>query len=266
MSYPDAVDREVGEDFMTYTVQSAKKVFDVVQAVQRLEEPTLTRIAADTGMPKTTTLTHLHTLEEIGYVLESDGEYRLSLRFLDHGVHTKRQLSIARLCPPVLQQLAEDTNEAAWLMVEERGYVIGLEKALGQRAVQTTGRIGRHTRFHYHAPGKAILSQFPDARVEELLERTGLPGKTDRTVTDVDELFAELEEVREQGVAFDVGEAVEGLRSVAAPVDSRDSTKSAIAVVGPENRLTGEVFRERIPELVSGAANELELRLRYGPP
>jgi DNA-binding IclR family transcriptional regulator len=248
---------------MTHELKTAHKIFEVIDVIQKLNTPTLTEAAVELDTPKSTVLNYLRTLEDLGYVIEEDGQYRLSLQFLDHGMHTKRQLKIARHTPDVLKQLASDTDEAAWVMTEERGYVIGIGKELGPRAVQTTGRIGRHTRFHYHAPGKAMLSAMPEPRAREIVEGHGMPAKTSETITDLDALMEQISEFRETGVAFDVGEAIEGLRSVAAPVTSGDGVEGAIAVVGPENRLKGDRFREEIPDMVAGAANEIELRLRY---
>lgn len=248
---------------MKYEVKAGTKLFKIVETVQRHDGPTLSEIADDLDFPKSTTHNHLETLKEAGYLVETDGQYQLSLKFLDHGVHAKRKRKIARKVPPSLDQLSDDTNEAAWLMVEERGYCVGLEKALGERAVQTSGRIGRHTRLHYHAPGKAMLSELPQERVDEILDQQGLPQKTEKTITDYDELMEQLETIRERGVAFDVGEAIAGIRSIAAPVVCEGVVEGAVAVVGPKNRLKGDRFRKEIPDLVSGAANELELRLMY---
>lgn len=248
---------------MTYQVKAGVKLFKIIETVQKADDPTLTEIANSLGYPKSTTSNHLKTLEETGYLIERDGTYRLSLKFLDHGVHAKRERQIAHIAPSVLQQLAADTGEAAWLMVEERGYVVGLEKAMGKQAIQTAGRIGRHTRLHYHAPGKAILSELPDARVRAIIDQHGLTQTTENTITDFDELRAELETIREQGVAFDIGEAVPGIRSIASPVCCDGTVHGAVAVVGPKNRLKGDRFREEFSELVSGAANELELGLKY---
>ncbi|GAA5063083.1 IclR family transcriptional regulator [Haladaptatus pallidirubidus] len=248
---------------MNYEVKAGTKLFSIVGMVQKLDDPTLTEIATELELPTSTTHNYLQTLKENGYVVDNDGHYKLSLKFLDHGVHAKRKLEIFRYLPPVLQQLAKDTNEAAWFMVEERGHVVGIEKALGDRAVQTTGRIGRHTRLHYHAPGKAILSALPTERVEEIIEHHGLTQPTENTITEFDELLTELEEIEERGVAFDIGEAVPGIRSIAAPVICTGEVHGAVALVGPKNRLKGERFSEELPDLVSGAANELELRLQY---
>lgn len=248
---------------MKYEVKAGTKLFKIVETIQRLNEPTLSEIAEELEFPKSTTHNHLKTLKENGYLLEDDGKYQLSLKFLDHGVHAKRNLKIVRKVPPILKQLSADTNEAAWLMVEERGYCVGVEKELGERAVQTSGRIGRHTRFHYHAPGKAILSELPQEQIDEILDQQGLPQKTEETIADYDTLMKELQETRDHGIAFDVGEAISGIRSVAAPVVCDGVVEGAVAVIGPKNRLKGDRFRQEIPDLVSGAANELELRLMY---
>lgn len=259
----ERVSTQKDEQEMNYEVKAGTKLFRIIETIQKIDNPTLTEIASELNFPKSTTHNHLQTLKENGYVIEDASGYKLSLKFLDHGVYAKRKLDISRLIPPVLQQLAEDTNEAAWFMVEERGYVVGLEKAMGERAVQTSGRIGRHTRLHYHAPGKAILAELPEDRVQEIVGRHGLKQTTENTITDFDELRTELEEIRQQGVAFDIGEAVSGIRSIASPVVCDGEVHGAVAVVGPENRLKGKRFREELPDLVSGAANELELRFQY---
>lgn len=248
---------------MTYQVKAGIKLFKIIETIQKIDDPTLTEIADSLDFPKSTTLNHLKTLKENDYIIEQDGEYRLSLKFLDHGVHAKRNRQIAHIAPPVLEQLAADTKEAAWLMVEERGYIVGLEKAMGSQAIQTAGRIGRHTRLHYHAPGKAILAELPDERVRAIVDQHGLTQTTENTITDFEVLQAELEEIREQGVAFDIGEAVPGIRSIASPVLCDGTVHGAVAVVGPKNRLKGDRFREEFADLVSGAANELELGLKY---
>jgi DNA-binding IclR family transcriptional regulator len=232
--------------------------------VKKLDDPTLTDIANHLDYPKSTTHNHLKTLTENGYLKVEDGVYELTLFFLDLGIYAKQQLRIARLSKEILQQLAEDTNEAAWLMVEEQGYVVGVEKALGERAVQTSGRIGRHTRFHYHAPGKAILANLDDDRVDEILAQQGLPGKTEHTITDRDRLFEEIEEVREQGYAVDDEERIHGVRCVAAPInDDGGDVIGAVSVSGPKSGMRGKRFNEEIPEMVLRTANVIQVNLKY---
>jgi DNA-binding IclR family transcriptional regulator len=58
-------------------------------------------------------------------------------------------------------------------------------------------------------------------------------------------------------------ESVEGLRAVAAPIVLDDRIVGSISLAGPASRFVGERFETEIPDMVRGAANELELKLTY---
>ena len=114
------------------------------------------------------------------------------------------------------------------------------------------------------ALGKAILAHTPESRVEEILDRHGMPAITSNTVTERDALYEQFEAIRESGIAFDDEERVKGLRTVAAPILTHDEeVLGAISVAAPTSRMKDERFREQIPELVKNAANVVELNIRY---
>jgi len=112
--------------------------------------------------------------------------------------------------------------------------------------------------------GKAILAQLSRDRVMEIVERHGLLKRTEQTITDPDELCAELEEIRDAGVAFDDEEYGNGLRCVAAPVmGPNERVLGAISVSGPSSRLQGEYYRDELPGTkVKKAANIIELNIK----
>lgn len=63
--------------------------------------------------------------------------------------------------------------------------------------------------------------------------------------------MVELNEIRDQGIAFDGGERAEGIRCVAAPIiDNTTALIGTISVSGTSSRIKEERFREEIPELV----------------
>ena len=65
-----------------------------------------------------------------------------------------------------------------------------------------------------------------------------VPAVTPNTITDVDQLRAELAVIRTVGFATSVGERLEGVASVAAPVFDYDGYPVAVlAVSGPSARL-----------------------------
>jgi len=91
-----------------------------------------------------------------------------------------------------------------------------------------------------------------------------LPSHTGSTITDKEELFAELETIRDRRYAFNRGEHIEGLRTVAAPVfDDDGNVFGALCVSGPANRLKDDRLEVELRDYLLGAVNELELNIAY---
>lgn len=247
----------------TRAIKTADTIFAIVQELQRRDGAGVTELANELGLAKSTVYDHLATLEQAEYVVKEGGTYRLGLRFLDHGTYVKNQFGMDDIVRPVIEQLAEEVNEAVWFVVEEHGRAVFLHSAFGERAVQTHARIGRRSYLHHLSAGKAILAMLPEERVEEILYRHGLPELTPETITNLDTLSEELETIRESGIAYEQDETVTGVSSVAAPVLFEEEVVGAIMVVGPSSRINGERLRESLPELIQGATNEVELKLTY---
>lgn len=244
-------------------VKSVDTMFDIVETLRRLNGAGITDVADELGLAKSTVHAHLATLLRHEYVVAEDGEYRIGLKFMDLGIHARDRLPLSSVGKPILDQVAQETEEMGWLVVEEHGQAVYLRKATGKRAVQTHSRVGKRVHLHYPAAGKAILSALPNEVVRDIVDRHGLPPKTDRTITDLDELFAELDRIRERGVAFNEGEELQSIRAVGVPIVFEGEVLGSISVSGPSKRMTGERFRETLPELLLGAANEIELKLAY---
>lgn len=95
------------------------------------------------------------------------------------------------------------------------------------------------------------VAQVPDARA--LPARTGLAAQTPHTITDPDRLLRELDRIREQGYAVDDAEQELDVRCVAVAVHGGPS-RTAVAVSGPETRVTWTAVEEIAPLLHSAAA------------
>lgn len=245
------------------TLKSAEKMFDIIECIQRFGDAGVTEISVETGFPKSTVHAHLMTLERNDYVVKEEGTYRLGLRFLEHGMRARDHLIVTQVSSSTLKQVAEETGEMVWLVVEEHGLAAYVKKAVGDRAVQTHPRMGKRLHLHYLAAGKAILAEFPEERVRAIIEQHGLPQRSEATITDPDDLFEELKVISNRDVAFNRGEEIRGVRAVGAPIIHDGEVWGSISVAGPTKRMTGERFNEQLPETVLGATNEIELRLAY---
>lgn len=244
-------------------INTAMRVFEVVNAVQRLEKATFTNIVEEVEMAESTLHDYLTTLVHIGYLSKTGREYKLSLQFLDHGIAARDSLSVYSKSQETLVRLAEESGAAAWLMVEENGKAVYLAQELGEDAIETHERLGKHEYMHCLAAGKVMLAFAPDGFVDEVVDSHGLPEKTPQSITNLDELQSELSSIRERGYAVNHNEAAEGTSAVAAPIIIDDNVVAAVAISAPVTRVDNDQFREQLIELVSTGSNEIELKLAY---
>lgn len=243
------------------TVKSADTLFGVLETVHALDGAGVTDVADRLGVAKSTAHDHLSTLIDHEFLIKDGTEYRVGLKPLRYGMGAKNRIELVDAASPSLEHIVQETNEIAWLVVEEYGQAVYIDKAMGERAVQPYGVIGKRVPLHDIAAGKAILAHLPEDRVREIVEKRGLPAQTERTITDLDELLAELATIQERGYARNDGETFDGFRAVASPIVHEDELLGSIVVSGPENRLRNDRFETTFPELVTGAANAIELSL-----
>jgi DNA-binding IclR family transcriptional regulator len=242
------------------TVRAVEISCEIIDTLRERNGAGVTEIANELDVTKGAVYTHLATLEENELVVKENNEYRLSLRFLGLGEHVRNQMQIRDVVEKEIEKLAEESGEVAQFMVKEHGRGVYLHKAEGENAVQTSSFVGDQNPLHSTALGKAILAFLPEERVDQIVDQHGLPAKTPNTITDRDELDEELEQTREEGLAFDHEEIFKGLQCVAAPViDQQGELIGAVSVTGPTSRMQGSRLKEEIAEMVQHASNVIEV-------
>jgi IclR family acetate operon transcriptional repressor len=245
-------------------VKSAATTFETIDALKTLDRPSVAEVADHVGVPKSTAHDHLSTLIDLEFVVRETEGYRLGARFLEYGGYARENMKVYRVARPVVKQLATETGEHANFMVEEHGLGIFLYKAKGEDAVTLDTHPGMRVPLQTTALGKAIFAYMPPDEVDRITEERGLPSVTEKTITDREVLFDELETIREQGYATDNEERVEGMRCVAAPItDQKDRVLGAVSVSGPMSRMHDDRFQHEIPRRVRSAANVIEVNMTY---
>lgn len=245
-------------------VKTVENAFDIVTTLRQQGEMSVTDLATELGMAKSTVHRHLETLVDGGWVARTEHSYRVGLRFLDVGIATRNADPVYQYTRDRIDELSEQTGEKVWCVVEQNGQGVHLYGALGKNSVQTYARVGQRTYLHQHAAGKAILAHRPREEVEAIVERHGLPPITDETITDPAVLFEELERIRERGYSTNLEESVAGLHAVGTAITDQDGyALGSISVSGPATRLTVDVLETQIAETLLEVVNEIEINMEY---
>jgi DNA-binding IclR family transcriptional regulator len=244
----------------TNTVNSVETTFDVIEVLKNMQSAGVSEIADEVGIPVSTAYVHLNTLRKRGYVVKSDVNYRLSLRFLEHGGSVRQQLDYFTIVQDEVNQVAYFTGEIVGFGVEELGQRVVLYRSEGGGAVGDEIPIGESTHLHWTSLGKAIMAHLPAERTEEILEQHGQPQATPSTITDRAELMEELADIREDGYALDDAERRRGIRGVAVPVMSaREEIVGSLGVAGPKTRFD-ETYIRKILDVLLKKRNIIEIR------
>ncbi len=146
---------------------------------------------------------------------------------------------------PYLEKMVALSGETANLAVLEGDFVVYVAQAASPRRLRMFAEVGRRVLPHSTAVGKVLLAERADAAA--ILARTGLPRRTEHTITSIDAMLAELERVREQGYAMDFGEEELGVHCLAVPVRDDGRIIAGMSISGPVDRIEA-LDREELAE------------------
>jgi IclR family KDG regulon transcriptional repressor len=175
----------------------------------------------------------LNRLTAEGWLVRSEGRvrtYTLSLRLVALASHFLERAPLVRAATAVARELHERTGAVAHVAIPAYRSVLCLARHAGDCLARPHSR--ELIAAHAAAAGKVLLAHRPPWR-ESVLELP-LERLTDHTVVDPDAVRAECELTLERGYAFEDGEYVDGLQSIAAPVpDDAGDVMAAVAIAGP---------------------------------
>ena len=250
---------------MTTSRMRGTQVASVSRAMRVLEafagHPTgvaLGRLSRELGYGKPSLSKILGTLERDAFVRrDGAGHFHLSWRLLALAFAHAQRVGLSGISAPILQALADETDELVQLAVVEGEHVLFVAKAEGPgQRVRMVPLVGVTPPPHATASGKVWLASLPESDALAIVRRQGFARVTPRTITSEARLRTELRRVRREGYAIADEELEPGLVAVAAPVRRFDGRiVAAVNVSGPSFR-----FRPRLPEAgtrVARAADEL---------
>jgi DNA-binding IclR family transcriptional regulator len=216
-------------------------VLDVLDALDRRGPATLSELARETGVAKSTLHRVCSKMGERGWIARDlrSGQIGLGPRIAWLARATPES-ALAGAFHTVAAWLVERHNEATCLTVRD-----GLVAAVGHRLPAFAC-----------ASGRVMLADLSDDEVAALYAGHDLETPTGRRLDGLEELLAILHETRRRGWGENLDETALGLHCIAAPLGPRGRVSAAITMCIPSGRMSPARKREMLPDLLA-AAREL---------
>jgi DNA-binding IclR family transcriptional regulator len=239
--------------------------FHAAQGILLLEAIWCEELSKRLKLHKNNVFRLLATLEARDYIEQnkSTENYRLGLKCFQLGQAYVHQVGFLHQAQSAILGLAEKTKESSFVALRRGMEIVPLDFVESKSPVRVSSFLGNTLPLHCTAPGKVHLAFDTE---EEL--RNGLPetlgGYTAKTIVDRPLLLKQIQQVREEGYAVDLGEFIDDVLCVAVPV--RDYTRSivgSLSVAGPAHRLTPEKIEKEVLPLILKVGYELSRRLGY---
>lgn len=245
-------------------IKSDETLFTVIECLREMDGAGVTELAERTDLSKSTVHGHLTSLHDRGFVIKLNNTYRLSLQFFDYGQYVRTQYEIYGVARNIVDELTEETGEIVGLVTEENGKAVFLYGRGGQTDINVDSFIGSPLHMHLNSGGKAILAHLPESRIDAIIDEHGLPGRTENSITDRQELYEELERTRERGYALNLSEDLEGIHAIGVPLIHDDTVRGALTIAGPSYRVTREQCETVFADRLLAATDDIDLALTYG--
>lgn len=224
-------------------VTAVQRVLDILEAFQRIQRPlSLTDLAEVTGIPKSSCHAIVGTLTARGYLYSLTRPRALypTRRFFDAGRDIVEKDPFVERVMPLLERLRDTTRETIILGKRQGDAVIYLQVIESPHPIRYSARPGEFKPLHSSSIGKALLGSLKEAELRATLQERPLPAVTGNTITDPENLLADILDSRRRGYFVTRGENVPDVWAVSAFLSVNAETL-AVAIAGPRHRMEHNV-------------------------
>jgi len=248
-AHPTVDDRAGLAAVQATTASASEKTLLVLEAA--LNQPRFSDVVEATGLAKATVHRILSTIADAGFItVAQDGSYLPGPKILSLAGRALQRIDISAIAQPFVDDLVDVVHCTVHVGVVNGDEIVYLIRSDSDKPYQMPSRVGHAIPLHTSGIGKVVLSDYTDDALERLVARTGLPRRTEHTITTLEALRAEIADVRRLGYALDREENVPGVACVAAPIrDHTGATRYGLSI----STLTLEHTLEQI-EAMSGLA------------
>jgi DNA-binding IclR family transcriptional regulator len=246
------------DDRQRVGIQSLGRAFGILEEIARHREGIgLADLSRSVGLHNSTTFHLAKTMAALGYIRQDkeSKRYRIGRPLFALAASALDEIEMVKVATPVLEDLARKTGESCHFAARMGDAIVVIARTSSPGAFQLTDRVGVVRPAHCTALGKAILASLPPDELARLLKRVELKPSTEKSITEIQVLMHEIDEIRRTGIAYDDGEFNLEVRCIAVPVtDFAGKVVGALGISGPIWRLPNMALKSRAKIVQEDAA------------
>ena len=231
----------------------------------------LVQIATDLGQLRSSCHRTLQELTRYGYVrqMPQRADYALTTKLASLGLSFLSKSGVVDIAQPVINRLAQVTEELARLAIVDGERLTLVAKAQGAKSgLLYDPDMGIDLQLSCSAGGQAWLMTMPEDQAIACVARQGLGEAKNfgpNAPTSIKALLKVLAEHRKRGFSMIQDAYAPGMSSLAAPIQRADEPATGVVVVaGPSSRLTQQRMLQ-LGDAVRAAAGELAMTGHASP-
>ncbi len=216
-------------------IQVVARVADVLRALEQAPDGlSLSELALAVGMAKSTVHRLVSALEAEDFVTPAGaGKIHLGRGIARLGAATRG--GIRDQVRPFLMRLHQELEETVDLSVLDGSMVRFIDHIPAPHRLRAVSAVGAAFPLYCTANGKAFLAAMPEEQASAILPAR-LPALTRQTITARKDLWAELERIKADRVAYDREEHTDGICAAGAIIRDPYGPVAAISVPVPAQR------------------------------
>ncbi|HHT24691.1 MAG TPA: IclR family transcriptional regulator [Clostridiaceae bacterium] len=237
-----------------------ERVLNILLLLASEENLNLSDISAMTKIPKSTLSPILSTLVDREFIYKRiDHTYRIGINSHIVGKAYTSNSTVLEIIEKNMENIVSECNEICQLGVLREDKVYYIAKKDPNQAIQLISHVGKFLPAYSTSLGKILLSYKTNDEIKSIIGKN-MKKMTNNTITDIDHLIHEIEDVRKNKYALDNAETSEEIECMAVSIEKDKQIIAGMSVSLPIYRSTTEKLK-KLKEILFKYKDKIEQEL-----
>lgn len=252
-----------------YTILSVQKALKILKLFSPEKQClTLTEISVLSGYNKSSTLRILATLEGENFIRynEETRKYKLGIELFKLGNIVFESLNLKNVAEPYIREAVKESGLIGHLGVLDGNNVVVIDKIWPpdfSDTIRMVSRIGGIVPAYCTGVGKVLMAFTDEDTRKRVLDNQTFIKYSEVTITNIDELMKELEKVKNQGYAYNMGEHEPYLECITYPIfDYNSEVVAAMSLTGLK-QIVDDMDKKKIHSILKETTKKISQEFGY---